>query len=165
MSIFRHHSRRSKDCNGWDQCGENLRKTADTPAINVGFMDLAEHTHLRATPRILKKKLEKMISTPKVTETITAATRRTTTTGLIAPNPGAVPHVKRIACDANANHQERGTGEQSLFQIEYSKSASQARILRHEGPRYAENLGEECEYGGLKPSKNGYSCVKKSVDI
>ena len=56
-------------------------------------------------------------------------------------------------------------GEQSLFQIEYSKSASQARILRQEALRYAENLGEECEYDSLKPSKNGYSCVKKSVDI
>jgi hypothetical protein len=76
-----------KTATGWDQCGENLRKTADTPAINVGFVDLAEHTHLRATPTILKKKLEKVISTPKVTETITAATRRTTTTGFIAPNP------------------------------------------------------------------------------
>src|SRR5580692_8436019 len=72
---------------GWDQFGQQLRKTADTSAIDAGFMDFAEHAHLRPTPIILKKKLAKMISIPKVAETITAATRRTRTTGFIGPNP------------------------------------------------------------------------------
>ncbi len=70
-----------------NQFGEKLRKTADTSTVDVGFVDLSEHAHLRPTPIILRKKLAKMISIPKVAETITAATRRTRTTGFIGPNP------------------------------------------------------------------------------
>ena len=72
---------------GRDEFGEKLRKAADPPAKNPASVNLAEQTHLRATPRILRKKLEKVISTPKVIETITAATRRTRTTGFSSPNP------------------------------------------------------------------------------
>ena len=79
---------------GRDQIGKKLRKTADTPAVNVRFMELAEHTHFRASPRMLKKKLARMVSTPNVIDTITAATRRTRTTGFIAPNPARF-HKKR----------------------------------------------------------------------
>src|SRR5579859_268958 len=72
---------------GWDQSGKKFRKTADSPTVNISFMELAEHTHFRASPRMLKKKLARIVSTPNVIDTITAATRRTRTTGFIAPNP------------------------------------------------------------------------------
>ena len=79
---------------GRDQFGKKLRKTADTPAMDAGFMELAEHTHLRASPRMLRKKLARMVSTPSVIDTIAAATRRTSTTGFIGPNPARF-HKKR----------------------------------------------------------------------
>ncbi len=69
------------------QLREKLRKPADASAVDIGFVEMAEYTHLRPTPIMLKKKLAKMISTPKVVETSTAATRRTITTGSIDPNP------------------------------------------------------------------------------
>jgi len=79
---------------GRDQFGEKLRKTADAPAIDMGRVDLAEHTHLRANPRMLKKKLARMVSTPSVIDTIDAATKRTSTTGFMGPNPARF-HRKR----------------------------------------------------------------------
>src|SRR5215831_19393810 len=72
---------------GWDDLSEQFRKTADSPWVNVDRMEVSEQSHLRPTPRILKKKLEKIISTPNVRQTTTAATRRTKTTGFVGPNP------------------------------------------------------------------------------
>ncbi len=74
-----------KTATRWDQFGEKLRKTSNTPVIYVDFVDSVKQIHYRWTLKRLEKKLDRIIAVPAVRDRIPLA--RSRATGFLGPKP------------------------------------------------------------------------------
>ena len=61
----------------WDQWSQQSGQTTNTAGEDPPLVEALQDIHFRDRPKMLRKKLDRTISTPKVSDTMAAATTRT----------------------------------------------------------------------------------------